>query len=259
MTTKILETVCIIDVNGRKEHIRAALSRGLPVCTKEEAHGRKVAIVAAGPSVRDFAKEILDFDGDVWCINRAYDYVKDVIGRVPEGFVGLDPQAGLVDSLIAPNGYTAFYIASCCHPAVFDRLAGYKVSVWHSDSDTREALPSGSYAVPGGITCVTRAPFLAYLLGYRDVTIFGADCSYDEQPYVYATDSRQCDPKDQTRVVRCGGRLFRTELGLMHQASNLGALEVVFPAKLTFRCGGLLPAFLSSTRPLGDFIANDPA
>ena len=254
MTYRVLETRCVVDQAGREQHIRHALSLGLPVCSKSPARDGRLAIVASGPSVRDYLDELRAFDGEVWAINGAYDYLIRE-GRVPDGFVGLDPQREMVKFLTDPHIETTFYIASCSHPDVFDCVRGFDVRLWHSNSDTIRALPAGSYAVPGGITCITRAPFLAHLLGWRDVSIYGADCSYHEHPYAYATEARQCDPNDRTMVVRVNGHLFRTELGLMHQASNLGALETVFPAKLTFRCGGMLPEFLKSTRPLEEFVA----
>lgn len=250
----VLETRCVVNQEDREKHILHALSLGLPVCGFEPVRSRKLAIVASGPSVNDYRQELLDWDGDIWAINGAYRYLMREFGIVPHGFVGVDPQREMLQFFDDPNQATTFYLASCTHPDVFERLTGYDVRLWHSNSDTNEILPSKSVAVPGGITCVTRAPFVAYMIGYRDVTIYGADCSYEELPYAYATESKQCDPKDETITVKCNGKLFKTETGLMHQASNLGALEETFPGKLTFRCGGMLPEFLKSMRKLEDFL-----
>lgn len=240
------ETRCVVEQGVREQHIASALSRGLPICTRGSERPGKIAIVGSGPSVRDYLDELAAFDGPVWAINGAYDFLRSV-GIAPAAFVGLDPQREMLQFFKAPDRATTFFLASCTHPDVFGHLAGYDVRIWHSNSDTVKTLPSGSYAVPGGITCITRAPFLAYLLGWREVHIYGADSSYADQPYAYETGSDRCDPNDRTIRVRVNGQVFRTEAGLMHQAENLGLLEEVFPGKVVFRSGGMLPAFLAST------------
>ena len=43
----------------------------------------------------------------------------------------------------------------------------------------------------------------------------------------------------------------------MQQASWLGDIPGVFEGKITYRCGGMLPAYLASERPMDGLI--DPA
>lgn len=255
------ETRCVVDQAARERNILHALSLGLPVCKMGPDRG-ELAIVAAGPSVNEYRDELINFSGKVWAINGAYSHLRKSFGITPD-FVGLDPQQALVGCFNDLSRDSTFYIASHCHPDVFKRLEGYKVKLWHTSRDTVHVLPSGSCVVPGGMTAVTRAPFLGNMEGFRDIYIYGADCSYADSPYAYATDSDVCDPTDKTQIVECppgSGQFFKSEMGLLHQASNIGAMMEIFPhvtkARLTIRCGGLLPVFLSSTRPVSDFDDN---
>lgn len=249
-----IETTCVVDENGRKANIASALSRGLPDCKKLPARQGKLAIVGSGPSVKDHLVELREWDGRIWAINGAFDYLRFNTGRVPDGFVALDPLPIMVDFIPTPppRGVT-YFIASACHPDLFDALKGRDVRIWHSNGACNDALPSGSFAVPGGITCITRAPFLAYLLGWQDITIFGADCSYSEvSTHVYESGTYRGDTTtNAVLTVKVNGKNFLTEAGLLHQAANLGYIETMFPAKLTFKCGGLLKAFLES--PMRDY------
>lgn len=246
---EVLQTTCVLDEEGRKAQVKSALARGLPDCKKLPARSGKLAIVGSGPSVKDHLQELADWDGRIWAINGAFNYLADRMGRNPDGFVSLDPLPIMVDFIPKPPPRdTVYYLASACHPDLFDALKGRDVRLWHSNGSCNEVLPSGSFAVPGGITCITRAPFLAYLLGWQDITIFGADCSYSEiSTHVYESGTYRGDvTTNQVVEVKCNGRIFRTETGLLHQASNLGYIATMFPGKLTFKCGGLLKAFLES-------------
>ena len=61
-------------------------------------------------------------------------------------------------------------------PCVLDRLKDRTVALWFHEQDGLK-FSKGLWVVDGGSTAVTRAPFLADMLGFKDITIFGADCS----------------------------------------------------------------------------------
>lgn len=241
---RVLEVCCVASGEVRLGHIKHALSLGLPVCVLEKEHDRVVACVGAGPSVRNHLQELRDFPGEVWAINGAHNFLIEN-GVNVSGCVLLDPEAQLVEYLKKPNASVTYYVASVCHPEVFSALDGFDVRVWHAWLE-ESMPPSGSYAVPGASTCLTRAPFLAHMLGYRDIRIFGADSSYEEVTHCYG-DSIVDTGVDHTReIVRVGDQLFATEVKLMQQVTEMRVIAEHFPAKISFHCGGLMRAFLDA-------------
>lgn len=240
---QILEVCCVASGEVRRGHIKNALSLGLPVCTLEKEHNRIVACVGAGPSVRNYLQELRNFPGDVWAINGAHNFLIEN-GVNVSGCVLLDPLVELVEYLKKPNASVTYYVASICHPKVFASLDGFDVRVWHAWMD-ESMPPSGSYAVPGASTCLTRAPFLAHMLGYRDIRIYGADSSYEEVTHCYG-DTVVDTGFIPRKIVRVGDQLFESEVALMQQVTEMRVIAEHFPAKISFHCGGLMRAFLDA-------------
>jgi hypothetical protein len=254
MTAALLKSKCVVPQEDREANIRAIMARGLPTVTKflPERVGEKIAIVASGPSVRDYRDELINFDGPVWAINGAYDFLVEEFGRIPDGFVGVDPQPEMRMHLSKPKKATTFYLASSTHPSVIDLLEGYNVCIWHSASDAAfNVLKKGDVVIPGGPFCVTRAPFLARVLGWRDVHIYGVDCAYRDGDS-HLTEGQEWRVTDQDRplIAVVNGQEFLTKAPWMQQASWLGDLPGVFDGKITYRTGGMLPAYLASERSL---------
>lgn len=240
-----LESHCVVDVDGRASNFASAMARGYPVATKNPGHTRKLAIIGSGPSVRDYLDELKSWDGDIWAVNGAYDYLQDQ-GIVPHGFVGMDPLPGLAEYVTRPRQETTFYIASFCDPSVFDKLAGHNVVLWHPEDETTP-YPDGHEQVQGGTTVLTRAPFLANLIGWRDITLYGVDSSFDFEagPYCYEWGTYGCDISGQLNKVMVNDEgPFLTELGMLKQVSQLGIIHQTFRGMLKIRCGGLMDAYL---------------
>jgi 6-hydroxymethylpterin diphosphokinase MptE-like len=237
-----LDSQCVVGTDDRVQNMAASLARGLAVCRPQDPHARPLAIVGSGPSLRDHLDEIAAAS-EVWAINGAYDHLV-ALGIVPSGFFGLDPLPGLADYVRHPSPATTFYPASTCDPSVLDALAGQRVLLWHTHADDL-TYPSGSWCIPGGTTAVTRAPYLAHLLGYRDITIFGADSSFEGSRYCYDDGKYGCDSvAPRMRVAINGEGPFETELCLLKQVTQLGVIAEIFKGELQFKCGGLLDAYM---------------
>mgnify|MGYP001560934080 CR=1 FL=1 len=251
MKAALLESHCIVSEEGRKANLQSNLARGLPLLMQEvPGHERPLLIVGSGPSVSD--PKTIDYiqawPGDVWAINGAYDFLLSH-GLICEGFFGLDPLPQLADYLRNANEYTTFYIASMCDPSVFDVLEGHKVLLWHACAESAEIFPHGHKAVYGGTTAVTRAPFLALSLGYRDINLIGVDSSYSEKgPYCYEWGTYATDIAEMTVPVMINGEgPFFTELGLLKQVTQLGTMLTMFNGKiemLKIHPAGLMGAFM---------------
>lgn len=251
MKAALLESHCVVNAEGRLANLKLNLARGLPVLTKETpAHDRPLLVVGSGPSIADppILSKINTWPGDIWAINGAYDFLleNDI---VPEGFFGIDPLPGLADYVRNAQEYTTFYIASMCDPSVFDALHGRKVLLWHACAEDAGIFPEGHKVVYGGTTAVTRAPFLAYGLGYRNINLIGVDSSYAKHsPYCYRWGSYETDIAEPVMSVMINGEgPFSTDLGLLKQVTQLGTMLNAFNRHremLKVHPAGLMGAFM---------------
>lgn len=244
MQAQLVESVCVVDDAGLEVNVNSALARGLQICGIVPEHDGRLAIVGSGPSLRDYLDELRGWPGEIWAINGAYDYLLSE-GIIPHGFVGLDPLPGLAEYVKNPHRDTTFYIASNCDPSVFDAIPPDQVMIWHS---ARQALkvPRGQMIVGGGTSSITRAPFLAHMLGYRDMTVYGADSSFEEGRYCYRDGTYECDSQALVNKVAVEGEVFFTEACLVKQVAQFGDIAKRYEGILKFRCGGLLDAYLRS-------------
>lgn len=228
MTLQLVPSICVLDEEGCVRNVKSALQRGLPLLTRSPRRRGKLAIVGSGPSALKYTKTLKKWPGEIWAINGAYEWLK-TIGVTAHAFVGMDPVPGLVEYVDNPSEQTSFFISSVCDPGVFDRLQGFDVWMWHTKRGNMP-YPEGAQTVAGGTTCLTRAPFLANVLGWRDVTLFGADSSYKRDPYCYGKNKFKEDSDRETIRYRVNGRVFKSELALAKQAAQLSAMyHDVFP------------------------------
>lgn len=255
-------STCVVDEAGRKQNLSSVLQRGLPMVQQLTERTEPLAIVASGPSVSDYLDELRAWNGHIWAINGAYAYLIEN-GIVPGGFFGMDPLPGLAPYVEKPDPRTTFYICSICDPIVFDNLKDRDVLLWHPDGEGVE-YPPDQWVVGGGTTACTRAPYLALLQGYRDITMYGVDSSFrNGEGYCYRWGTYECDMNQPRFFVEANGEgPFETELGLMKQVAQLHVLHQKFAGKLKFRCGGLLEAFMRAPEVSSDLfevVADDDA
>ena len=246
MKARLLDSVCVVSNDGCTANLETALARDLPRCEPTPAHGRALAVIGGGPSVRWHIEELRAWSGDLWAVNGVYEYLLDE-GVVPTGFIGVDPLPGLAEYVKRAHPDTTFLMSGLCDPSVFDRLKGHQVSLWFPEQSGMK-FPGGLWIVNGGTTGLTRTPFLARMLGYRDITIFGADSSFDEDSrYCYKYGSFAEDSKAKVIFAEIEGEgIFPTEIALAKQVAQFWAIKQSLGDELKFKCGGLLAAFLRS-------------
>lgn len=250
MAARLVESYCVVDAAGRAVNLQRNLQRGLPWAGFESEKEGPLAIVGSGPSVRTRLHKLRSWPGEIWAINGAYDYLVSQ-GIVPHGFWGIDPLPGLAEYVKGAQPETTFYIAATCDPSVFDVLDGHKVKLWFPLCEDDKIYPEGAKLVAGGVTVLTRAPFAALMMGWRDITIFGGDCSYDEDEemrYCYQWGTYREDSQAPFEVVSVddGKTLFLTEINLLKQVTNFGVMQEQFRGMLKFDCDGLLRAHLEA-------------
>lgn len=242
-----LASICCVATEDCLRNLDSNLARSLPECSPLPERDGKLAVVGSGPSVRDYLDELRSWPGEIWAINGAYDYLVNE-GIIPHGMVSCDPMAGLVDYVKHPQPQTTFYVSALCDPSVLDALKDSNVKLWFLEQDNVK-YPNGKWVVTGGTTALTRAPFLSWMLGWRDLTIYGADSSFDVNGrYAYADGTYIEDSKAPINWVRTsdGKGPFATEMCLLKQVAQLACIVSIYKGKLAFRCGGLLDAYLRS-------------
>lgn len=244
MQAVLTESLCVVDDAGLETNVNSALARNLRICEVVPEHDGKLAIVGSGPSLRGYLDELRGWPGEIWAINGAYDYLLEN-GIIPHGFVGLDPLPGLAEYVKNGRPETTWYLASNCDPSVFDAVDPSKVMMWHSARQSIK-VPFGQMIVGGGTSAILRAPFLAHMLGYRDMTVFGADSSFDQTRYVYGNKRYKEDSEAKVNWVQVGDQAFPSEICLIKQVSQFGVIAERYKGILKFKCGGLLDAFLKS-------------
>lgn len=160
---------------------------------------RTLAICGAGPSL---AHQPVAPHTHVWACNSALPYLMDRGVRVTHGF-GIDQGT----EMLAPKEWertfpVRYLVASSVHPSLVTHLlaSGRKVTFFHSFlgiPDPEGWTPPAEHATPGltyemwlyrhkykdsvqvgyGLNSVPRAICLALAMGYRTITVYGADCA----------------------------------------------------------------------------------
>jgi hypothetical protein len=238
-----LDSQCVVSSEECTANLHRVLSRDYPRCEPAPERTDKLAIVGSAPSVLEHLAELRGWPGEIWAINGAYNFLQDH-GVVAQGFIGVDPLPGLAEYVQRAQPQTTFYLSGLCDLAVFDRLDGFPVRVWFPEQMS-VGYPEGLWLVGGGTTAITRAPFLARMLGFRDITIYGADSSFSDGRYCYQHGTYGEDSiAPINRVMVNGEGPFDTEICLLKQVSQLGVIALYWDGDLKFKCGGLLDAYL---------------
>jgi hypothetical protein len=202
------------------EHMRSAMARGLPRVRACRPHGHKMSVLAGGPSLTDTYDRA---EGYLAAVNGSLAWLleRDV---TPNACGVLDAGAHIPDIIEARQGVN-YFIASICHPALFDKLIGADchVVLWHPSGDPRceellqTADPEGWFAVGGGCTMGLRWFNLGYVCGFRDFAFHGLDSSFrDGATHVYP------DRADTKERITIGGR--ETRLNFVAQARDFFAV-----------------------------------
>ncbi len=212
-------------------NIRASCARGLPDTEIAEPHDRRMVLCAYGPSLNDYLKEIQFQKGDLVTVSGAHDVLKRA-GLTPLMHMEADAHEhkAQMTSLAGPG--THYYLASRCHPAVFDNICSKaaNVTIWHLAHSPEEnaavlevypdaVLVQGSGSISGRGLC------LGIVLGYRHFTMFGMDCSFpwdESKPFDEQLQhaAKHPNPQDVFRTDPIAGKVYHSTLQLISAADQ---------------------------------------
>lgn len=202
---------------------RSALARNLPRAVRPcEAHDGVLSIAGGGPSLEDTWQEL---QGVIVAVNGSLQFLLDK-GVRPWGVGIMDPSPHMKDIVPRVEGMH-YFVASVCHPSLFDHLEGMKVNLWHpggapglQDLLEKEG-PETWTMVAGASTMGARWLNLGYTLGFRRFEFHGLDSSYrGERTHAYPDHTDGAD-----HLVIDG---YHTKLAFVRQVSDFFAILKAF-------------------------------
>jgi hypothetical protein len=198
------------------DNLNYSLKLNYPVITPNMKSG-VVSICGGGRSIKDTLPEL---KGDVWACNGTYNWMLEQ-GVTPDYAFFWDSGLELPKYIEKTNPKTTFLVASICHPEVFKKLEGCNVLMWHPawgkvTNDSLLEHNRNEIMIGGGSACITRAPFLASAMGYKEIHLHGADSSAEDGETHIAKGSEVRDLTD----ILCAGRWFKTPKWLAAQADE---------------------------------------
>lgn len=149
----------------------------------KSALDRSVSICGAGPSL---AEHVPTLQGEIWACNSALPYLMAQGVAVTHGFT-IDQNLDMLRDW--PTTYPVQYLlASSVHPRLVKRLlkAHRQITGFHSylglpdppgEMVLYRSLFPASVQVGYGLNSVPRAVCLALVMGYAQITVYGADCA----------------------------------------------------------------------------------
>ena len=218
-------------------NIRHSKTLGLPELKGYAVTKGKCIIVGGAPSVAKFMPEIKRLAEEPENAVFALNYMHNLLianGVIPKGCVLFEIDADPTQILEKPHPLVNYFVCSLCHPATFEALKGYSVTVWHAlaglakNMAVQEEYGPDAIMIGGGCQTFLRTVFLAYVLGFRKFEIFGCDSSFpNDGPSTHIDGyAVSTTPEKDGIDVWCGNnktgekRQFRTAGYLAEQAEN---------------------------------------
>jgi uncharacterized Rossmann fold enzyme len=174
---------CVAEDETLFAHMDAAIARGYPqIKEAQPIKTEPILLVASAPSVRgqiEVIRKMKAAGSPIVAIKGAHDWLI-AQGVIPDYALAIDPQEHRI-AFYKPRKEVHYMIASQCHPALFDNLNGYQVTIWHPYVKKGQDRPKNSMLIGGGTTSGLRAISLFYVLGYRQFELFGFDSCNEGQ------------------------------------------------------------------------------
>jgi len=219
-----------------RAQMAASARRGLPELRSQPAHERHAVLVGGGPSLAEMEAHIrarYEHGQEIWALNGTHDWLTERLIR-PSAMVLLDARAenvSFIDRGIHSD--CTYYVASQCHPEVFDRLSRNNARVIRFDIEKLGDC---------GTTVGTYAMCVAFTEGYRALHLYGFDSCYrDGEGHAYG---QALNARENVIDVTAGDRTFKAAPWMAQQAKDFISLAPDFirmGCEITVHGDGLLP------------------
>lgn len=212
------------------ENMKSSISRGLPEVKFCLNHNTILSICGGGPSIEDTYQQL---EGYVACVNGSLQWLIEK-GGAPnaQGYAcGVCDAGDHIADSIAVHDDVRYYVASICHPKVFDKLKDNDVRLFHvtpASTGSEEEITNllnmeydEWIAIGGGCTMGLRWFNLGYYLGFRRFYGHGLDSSFrDNNSHAYP------DRADRKNWMKYEGRWTRPNF--MAQVHDFAEMLEVF-------------------------------
>lgn len=229
-------------------NVRINAARDLPWVPQMPKHDGHAVLVGGGPSVADCVDEIRwrqENGQTIFAMNGAGRFLLNV-GITPDYGVMLDGRSKNAEFLCETK--RGWLLASRCHPVVFDQ-AGAAAVVWHFAEENDEALMRAALSdastplVIGGIVVGLTAMSLVFMMGFRQLHLYGYDSS-DRDGESHPWQQGETSPEMRRLEVWCDGQKFSCGYAMYAQAQAFGPWATTLAehgATITVHGDGLLP------------------
>ena len=108
----------------------------------------------------------------------SHDYLRSIGDSPPLYHIECDWREHKAEFVKNPWFCTNYLIASCVHPKLLQYLNGYDVTLWNSDMTPYYYYPANELTFRSLGSVGLQAIIVAHALGYREMHIYGMDCSF---------------------------------------------------------------------------------
>jgi hypothetical protein len=171
--------------------------------------------------------------GYVGAVNGSLAFLMDR-GVLPDACAVVDPGPQMAD-IVTADPRVRYFIASICHPSLFEKLKNCSVHVWHPSGqlgvlEAIEEFEDKPLLIGGGSTMGLRWMNLAFVCGFRSFHLHGMDSSFrGDATHAYA------DGTLRDKIIQ-DGRL--TTPAFMQQVSDFFRVIEVFPEPIKIEVFG---------------------
>jgi hypothetical protein len=186
-----------------------------------------LAVVGGGPSVRQHIETLAHWDGEIWAINGAHRFLRDL--GIASTFYTVCANPGIPSEPTMQElayGAQKAVLYEQCNPELFEALKTAAVSV------VRGPLP--------GPTSATAATVAGPRAGYDTITFFGCEGSFTKDAcHAYAHT-----PHPYLIYLEVAGEPYVTKPEFLLQTETLAEIISCFPWTFAEQSGGLLRALI---------------
>lgn len=195
------------------DNIAINIRRNLPTLQTKRA-----VVVGGGPSATDHIEDMRKHQAKGWkltAINGAHDWLLGH-GVSPDACVLMDSTEAVSTFVNRPHDGCTYYLASQCHPSMFEKLidADADVVMWHAHLDDAsnkaiEAFDPDATILAGANTAGLHALAIEYMKGVRKLRVYGMDSSHRPSGD-HAYDNSQQTKTDEIEFFFEGERFLST-------------------------------------------------
>lgn len=239
---------------GIRANVHAALARNLPELVPAiVAHDGTMVCVGSGPSMPslvDAIREERERGRPIFAVKGAHDFLCRH-GIQPDLWMCVDPR-DRTNLLEEANDRTVYILSSRCDASLFDYLKGRHVVLCHTWAQEEHCDDyTGKLLLGGGSTSGLRAITASYVMGFRNVVLYGYDSCLAPDKATKRFTGEGVEAHKILDVI-VDGKRFWTNGAMAQQANELQDYYVTMPGlHLEARGGGLIAAILQAREKRG--------